>query len=70
MEYKDIKIGQVYKTKSNGEIVRVKIKKKMRTESFYSILYEYIEIPPLSFGCSSGVQYSETKDFPNVSAVD
>ena len=68
MLYKDIKIGNVYKTRSIGYLVKVKITGKKRTKNFYKLEYQYVDEHP--FGYTTGWQFSESFNFSNVSAVD
>ena len=68
MQYKDIQIGEIYKTRSTGFSVKVQITAKKRTKNFHKLEYTYVDKHP--FGYTTGWQFSETYDFPNVSAVD
>ena len=68
MLYKDIKVGGIYKTRSLLQEVKVKVIEKKRTESFYTVKYEYIDAQ--LFGCKIGLGFSETKEFKNISAVE
>lgn len=64
MLFKDIKVGQTYEVRSLGEIVKVKVTKKLKHTCFYRVEYEY---PEMNFlGCTKGWQFSETTDFPNI----
>ena len=68
MDYKNIKKGETYQTRSMGQIVKVKVTNKVKKENFYKLEYEYIT--ENLFGFTKGWQFSETTDFPNINAVD
>lgn len=68
MDFREIKVGNYYKTRSLGHVVKVKVTEKKKTENFYKLAYKYVT--PNLFGFEIGWQFSETSNFPNVSAAD
>ena len=67
MLFKDIKVGQTYKVRSLGKIVKVKVTEKLKNKNFYRVEYAYPEMN--CFGCTKGWQFGNTADFPNIRTV-
>ena len=67
MLFKNIKVGKTYEVRSLGEIVKVKVTGKLKNKNFYCVVYAYPEMN--CFGCTKGLQFNNTADFPNIRTV-